>query len=416
MIGSSTWIPARGAWFVGLLLLAGTGCGPLNPPASHPPDAGLSDSGVSAADAGPGVDAGLVDASVPPPDAGPDAGSNEEADAGVPEDAGSEPDAGARSDAGAHPTDAGPPQADGGTDGGAAPADAGPSADAGRSTSDGGIPEDAGSSPDAGSNALDAGTPSPDAGAGCQTDSQLCSYYEVSCGTPFLLDNCGHRRTPNCGSCGTGASCDPFVYSCNCEPGYSETSSESCVVGLGQACAQGDGTAQNCPPGQVCIGFGAGVNACSIIRCESNFDCGTNGQFPNVCVNPTDGGPTFCEMECDSSRATPCGSQSDLACYPALATCGPPCAPAADECNALLYGTTCDPSSLGCTYTSCQTNSDCDADGGFVCFTDRTNPSFPSLYCVPDCRLAGNGSVCTNGRGCDSANGGCDGPADAGPG
>jgi hypothetical protein len=197
------------------------------------------------------------------------------------------------------------------------------------------------------------------------------------------------------------------------------------VVGLGAACTAGDGGQQNCPAGQSCVSYAPDVNVCTILGCTADYECGTNGESQNFCRlldggflpdAGVDAGPpaSSCQIECDQTLVEPCGFNPGLACYPATSACSLGCGTEeATYCNDQLYGTTCDRDSNGCAFTSCTSSSDCNPDGGTrVCFTDRSDPAAPLVYCVPDCRLAAG--VCTNGKGCDPSTGGCDVRLDGG--
>jgi CubicO group peptidase (beta-lactamase class C family) len=52
-----------------------------------------------------------------------------------------------------------------------------------------------------------------------ESDSDLCTAWAATCGTPALVDNCGNTRTPACGTCGSNASCNASS-SCGCDPGF----------------------------------------------------------------------------------------------------------------------------------------------------------------------------------------------------
>jgi hypothetical protein len=247
-----------------------------------------------------------------------------------------------------------------------------------------------------------------DAGEGCGSVAVLCGAAGVVCGELAVTDFCGRARTLQCGSCSRNGTCDLTGRTCSCNPGYSGNG-WTCTVAIGTSCTKGDGTQQNCPAGQVCIGS-QGVNTCDIVNCQSDADCGTNGGAPNYCA--VTGGVPLCQLSCFPNIPNSCNNP-DLVCLPANAAgstdtsqCAISChAEPADWCAQQLYGGVCQSNGV-CQPNPCKGDSDCPS--GSVCYTD-VSQLYAQQYCVPDCRLAGNTCPSLVGS-CDPMNGTCDLP------
>ena len=169
---------------------------------------------------------------------------------------------------------------------------------------------------------------------------------------------------------------------------------------IGSTCADSSTQSQStCQRGLTCYGL-TDNNYCSK-ECTSSDDCGTNGNFDNICL---DIGAQLCLRGCNPEDRSTCG-RGDLACYDGqdgsgntIGVCFPACS-SDDDCN---YGYLCNTTSGVCEGKPCGANDTCE-DATDVCYT-RTVDTDTVKTCVPKCSTAG----CRAGRECNSTTNVCD--------
>ena len=250
-------------------------------------------------------------------------------------------------------------------------------------------------------------SPPPDAG-GCGSDETLCAAAGFVCGAQRTTDFCGTVRPVECGACGANGSCDLSGRTCYCNQGYSGDG-WTCTVAIGTSCPIGNGTRQNCPPGQVCISS-QGVNVCDIVNCKTDLECGTNGIATNSCAITT--GMSVCQENCFPNLPNACNNP-DLVCLPASTSVASDASQCAISCHAepagwcarILFGGYCAAGGT-CELMACKSNTDCPS--GQICSPPTLGVANP--FCAPDCRIAGNACPVSDSK-CDPANGACDLPA-----
>ncbi len=99
-----------------------------------------------------------------------------------------------------------------------------------------------------------------------ETDEAFCARMSAECGVVAALDNCGHSRTRDCGSCPFGECLD---HACGCAPGACEPVSDAALCGmLHVACGPATGK-DNCDADRTVANCGAcaGGTACVTGAC-----------------------------------------------------------------------------------------------------------------------------------------------------
>lgn len=192
------------------------------------------------------------------------------------------------------------------------------------------------------------------------TNEDLCALAGAQCSAITLEDECGTRRTADCGGCGGNDVCNVSTRSC-CVP----ESDESFCVRYNAAC-----------------GSVTGADNCAQTR---TVDC------PNTCANPDDCNGTTCGMCVRETDATFCG-RHNYSCGELSSTdnCGQSYT---TSCGTCMFGANCVNGFCDCPggddEANCLDGADNDCDG----LTDCEDPNCDGQKCgggigdlAPRCR------------------------------
>ena len=220
-----------------------------------------------------------------------------------------------------------------------------------------------------------------------ETDAELCTAANATCGSITTQDRCGATRTVNCGTCSGGQVCENGGNTC-CS---SESNNDFCMNANAE-CGNISGT-DNCgyPRSINCGGCGMG-ESCNNNQCE--------------CVPETDA--QICALESAScgtvTRTDRCGVMRTVNCGPNNGMCGADetCTAGVCVCDQIMCGAQCGTVSNACGNSTdcggCGTDESC-SNNACVCDTPVCDPSF-------ECGSVMN--ACNNVTRCGPLNGDCD--------